>query len=61
MIQKLTVSRNNSDPFLQQCMSKRFDSSEQFLDLNSIRSDQGMCFCMLVLVMSSSQCLDSFN
>lgn len=25
-------------------MSKRFDSSEQFLDLNSIRSDQGTSY-----------------
>ncbi|XP_053091706.1 nuclear RNA export factor 1 isoform X3 [Pangasianodon hypophthalmus] len=44
---------------LKQCMSKRFDSSEQFLDLNSIRSDQDLISQNIDVILSRKSCMEA--
>ncbi|KAF5900250.1 inositol-trisphosphate 3-kinase B-like, partial [Clarias magur] len=44
---------------LKQCMSKRFDSSEQFLDLNSLRSDQDLVSQNVTVILSRKSCMEA--
>ncbi|XP_046706115.1 nuclear RNA export factor 1 isoform X2 [Silurus meridionalis] len=44
---------------LKQCMSKRFDVSEQFLDLNSIRSDQDLISQNIDVILSRKSCMEA--
>ncbi|KAM9470101.1 nuclear RNA export factor 1 isoform 1-T1 [Clarias gariepinus] len=44
---------------LKQCMSKRFDSSEQFLDLNSLRSDQDLISKNVTVILSRKSCMEA--
>ncbi|XP_058252155.1 nuclear RNA export factor 1 isoform X2 [Hemibagrus wyckioides] len=44
---------------LKQCMSKRFDSSEQFLDLNSIRNDQDLISQNISVILSRKSCMEA--
>ncbi|XP_060741295.1 nuclear RNA export factor 1 isoform X1 [Tachysurus vachellii] len=44
---------------LKQCMSKRFDSSEQFLDLNSIRTDQDLISQNISVILSRKSCMQA--
>ncbi|KAI5620641.1 nuclear RNA export factor 1, partial [Silurus asotus] len=44
---------------LKQCMSKRFDVSEQFLDLNSIRSDQDLISQNINVILSRKSCMEA--
>ncbi|KAF4091422.1 hypothetical protein AMELA_G00036720 [Ameiurus melas] len=44
---------------LKQCMAKRFDSSEQFLDLNSIRSDQDLISQNIDVILSRRSCMEA--
>ncbi|XP_060783912.1 nuclear RNA export factor 1 isoform X2 [Neoarius graeffei] len=44
---------------LKQCMSKRFNSSEQFLDLSSIRSDQDLISQNINVILSRKSCMEA--
>uniref|UniRef100_A0A4W4GDS5 NTF2 domain-containing protein n=1 Tax=Electrophorus electricus TaxID=8005 RepID=A0A4W4GDS5_ELEEL len=44
---------------LKQCMSKRFDRSEQFLDLNSIRTDPELVSQNIEVILSRKSCMQA--